>query len=166
MPDPRPAISLDSLRYEPLADRLSKVSLADLGRPGDGSETLRGWSDRLPSILAANSPMQLCDAILTARARQRPVLAALGGHVIKTGCGPYLGSAVILPEVFLKTVSMARNLGFSLEGLTTANLDFQQQYRGRLNVLERPGGQGIAITGHHELMIPLLHAAVISQIRT
>jgi hypothetical protein len=61
---------------------------------------------------------------------------------------------------------MAHNLGFSLEGLTTANLDFQQQYRGRLNVLERPGGPGIAITGHHELMTPLLHAAVISQIRT
>ena len=299
------------MRYEPLADRPSKVSLADLGRPGDGSETLQGWLDRLPSILAADSLKQLCNAIVAARASQRPVLAALGGHVIKTGCGPYLidwisrgiltgvvmngsaaihdlelaiagqtsedvgprlengtfgfakettdlfvkacdlaaerdcglgeslgeliitnggpgldssllvaahrshipatihvaigadivhmtpkldgaalgratltdfrtlgtlvaqlshgvwlnlGSAVILPEVFLKAVSMARNLGFSLDGLTTANLDFQQQYRGRLNVLERPGGQGIAITGHHELMIPLLHAAVISQI--
>ena len=69
-----------------------------------------------------------------------------------------------MPEVFLKAVSIARNLGFSLEGLTTANLDFQQQYRGRLNVLERPGGHGIAITGHHELLIPLLHAAVIARI--
>ena len=313
MPDSRPVLSLDSLRYEPLADRPSKVSLADLGRPGDGSETLRGWLDRLPSILAADSLKQLRDAILTARAHQRPVLAALGGHVIKTGCGPYLidwisrgiltgiamngsaaihdlelaiagqtsedvgprlengtfgfakettdlfvracdlamerdaglgeslgeliianggpgldssvlvaayrsripatihvaigadivhmtpkldgaalghatltdfrtlstlvaqlsggvwlnlGSAVIMPEVFLKAISIARNLGFSLEGLTTANLDFQQQYRGRLNVLERPGGQGIAITGHHELLIPLLHAAVLARIPT
>ena len=76
-----------------------------------------------------------------------------------------LGSAVIMPEVFLKTVAVARNLGFSLDGMTTANLDFQQQYRGRLNVLDRPGGSGIALTGHHELLIPLLHAAVATRIR-
>ena len=49
--------------------------------------------------------------------------------------------------------------------MTTANLDFQQQYRGRLNVLDRPGGAGIALTGHHELLIPLLHAAVASGTR-
>jgi hypothetical protein len=71
-----------------------------------------------------------------------------------------LGSAVVLPEVFLKAVAIARNLGHSLDGLTTANLDFDQKYRGLLNVLERPGHQGIALTGHHEIMIPLLHAAV------
>jgi hypothetical protein len=71
-----------------------------------------------------------------------------------------LGSAVVLPEVFLKAVAVARNLGRSLDGLTTANLDFEQKYRGLLNVLQRPGSEGIALTGHHELMIPLLHAAV------
>jgi hypothetical protein len=75
-----------------------------------------------------------------------------------------VGSAVVMPEVFLKTVSVARNLGFSLEGMTAANLDFQQQYRGRLNVLDRPGGAGIALTGHHELLIPLLHAAVVARL--
>jgi len=76
-----------------------------------------------------------------------------------------LGSAVVMPEVFLKTVSIARNLGRSLDGLTTANLDFDQKYRGLLNVLERPGGaQGIALTGHHEIMIPLLHAAVAASV--
>ena len=75
-----------------------------------------------------------------------------------------LGSAVIMPEIFLKAVSMARNLGFSLDGMTTANLDFHQQYRGRLNVLQRPGGEGIALTGHHELLIPLLHAAVVARL--
>ncbi len=75
-----------------------------------------------------------------------------------------LGSAVVLPEVFLKAVAIARNLGVSLDGLTTANLDFHQQYRGLLNVLQRPGAEGIALTGHHELMIPLLHAAVIARI--
>ena len=73
-----------------------------------------------------------------------------------------LGSAVVLPEVFLKAVSIARNLGHSLDGLTTANLDFDQKYRGLLNVLQRPGAEGVALTGHHELMIPLLHAAVIA----
>ena len=71
-----------------------------------------------------------------------------------------IGSAVVLPEVFLKTVAVARNLGRSLDGLTTANLDFDQKYRGLLNVLRRPGAEGVALTGHHELMIPLLHAAV------
>ncbi len=75
-----------------------------------------------------------------------------------------LGSAVVLPEVFLKAVAMARNLGRSLDGLTTANLDFNQQYRGLLNVLQRPGAEGIALTGHHELMIPLLHAAVVDRL--
>ncbi len=75
-----------------------------------------------------------------------------------------IGSAVVMPEVFLKAVSIARNLGHSLDGLTTANLDFDQKYRGMLNVLERPGAGGIALTGHHEILIPLLHAAVLSQL--
>ena len=75
-----------------------------------------------------------------------------------------IGSAVVMPEVFLKAVSIARNLGRSLDGMTTANLDFDQKYRGMLNVLERPGAEGIALTGHHEILIPLLHAAVLSTI--
>jgi hypothetical protein len=85
---------------------------------------------------------------------------------LKEGVWLNLGSAVVMPEVFLKTVAVARNLGFSLDGMTTANLDFQQQYRGRLNVLDRPGGAGIALTGHHELLIPLLHATVAAKIRS
>jgi hypothetical protein len=308
-----PPLDLEALRFEPLAQRPSKVRLADLGRPSDGAGGLEDLLDRLPSVLAAVSLKQLRDAIATAHMEGHHVLAALGGHVIKTGCGPYisdwiargivtgvamngsaaihdlelavaghtsedvgprladgsfgfaretselfvaacnrgaergiglgtalgelivehggpgldasvlvialrhqvpatvhvaigtdivhmtpqlkgaalgqvaladfrtlcslvaqleggvwlnLGSAVIMPEVFLKTVSIARNLGFSLDGMTTANLDFQQQYRGRLNVLERPGGAGIALTGHHEILIPLLHAAVAARIPT
>jgi hypothetical protein len=304
-------LDLDALRYEPLAERPSKVRLADLGRPAAGAGSLEGLLEGLPAVLAAQSLKQLRDAIVAAHAGGRHVLAAIGGHVIKTGCGPYLGdwiargiltglamngsaaihdlelaiaghtsedvgprlaagtfgfaretselfalacdraaergtglgaamgevilerggpgldasllvaaaragvpttvhvaigtdivhmtprldgaamgrasladfrilcglvahleggvwlnlgSAVVMPEVFLKTVSVARNLGFSLDGMTTANLDFQQQYRGRLNVLDRPGGAGIALTGHHELLIPLLHAAVIARI--
>ena len=311
MPNPDPPFDFDALRFEPLSGRPSKVRLADLGRPGDGGGTLEGLLEGLPDILAGRWLKQLRDAIVAAHARGGPVMAAIGGHVIKTGCGPYLndwiargiltgaamngsaaihdlelaiaghtsedvgprleagtfgfaretselfasactlaadrgiglgaalgdvilerggpgleasllvaarragvpatvhvavgtdivhmnprldgaaqgratladfrilcglvarlaggvwlniGSAVVMPEVFLKAVAVARNLGFSLDGMTTANLDFQQQYRGRLNVLDRPGGAGLALTGHHELLIPLLHAAVVARI--
>ena len=313
MSSPDSSLEFEALRYEPLSERPSKVRLAELGRPIDGTGTLEDLLDSLPAVLAAQSLKQLRDAIVLAHSQGRHVLAALGGHVIKTGCGPYLndwiargiltgvamngsaaihdlelaiaghtsedvgtrlasgtfgfaretsdlfvaacnratdqstglgaalgeviqkhggpgldasllvaarrkgipatvhvaigtdivhmtprldgaalgqatladfrtlcgvvarleggvwlnlGSAVIMPEVFLKTVAVAHNLGFSLDGMTTANLDFQQQYRGRLNVLDRPGGAGIALTGHHELLIPLLHAAVIARIST
>ena len=311
MSPPDLPLDFDALRFEPLAGRPSKVRLADLGRPVSGDGSLDGLLEGLPAVLAAQSLKQLRDAIVAAHAGGRHVLAAIGGHVIKTGCGPYLndwiargiltgvamngsaaihdlelaiaghtsedvgtrlsagtfgfaretselfalasdraagrgiglgaalgeaivdhggpgldasllvtalrkgvpatvhvaigtdivhmtpqldgaalgqssladfrilcglvarleggvwlnlGSAVVMPEVFLKTVAVARNLGFSLDGMTTANLDFQQQYRGRLNVLDRPGGAGIALTGHHELLIPLLHAAVAGRI--
>ena len=309
--DPLPPIDLNDLTFEPLADRASKVHLADLGRPGRPGPTLADWLDGLPDQLAGRSLKRLRDAIVKAHETNRLVVAALGGHVIKTGCGPYLidwmergilnglalngsaaihdlelaiagktsedvgprlmagtfgfaretsalfahackrateqsiglgealgvvveehggpgldqsvlvaairagvpltvhvaigtdivhmtpdldgaalgmasladfrklcelvsrmaggawlnlGSAVVLPEVFLKAVSIVRNLGRSLDGLTTANLDFDQKYRGLLNVLQRPGAEGVALTGHHELMIPLLHAAVVSAI--
>ena len=310
MANPEFPLDFDALRFEPLSERPSKVRLADLGRPTDGAGSLEDLLDGLPAVLAAQSLKQLRDAIVTAHSRSRQVLAALGGHVIKTGCGPYLndwiargiltgvamngsaaihdlelavaghtsedvgprltagtfgfaretsdlftdactraaekkiglgialgevilehggpgidtsllvtalrkkipatvhvaigtdivhmtsrldgaalgqasltdfrtlcgmvanleegvwlnlGSAVVMPEVFLKAVAVVRNLGYSLDGMTAANLDFQQQYRGRLNVLDRPGGAGIALTGHHELMIPLLHASVVSR---
>ena len=80
--------------------------------------------------------------------------------------GVYLnvGSAVILPEVFLKAVSVVRNLGYPLANFTTVNFDFLQHYRPRANVVNRPhaksGGHGYEITGHHEIMIPLLAAAL------
>lgn len=76
-----------------------------------------------------------------------------------------LGSAVVLPEVFLKAVSVVRNLGHPLAEFSTVNFDFLQHYRPRVNVVERPharsGGHGFAITGHHEIMIPLLAAALV-----
>lgn len=81
--------------------------------------------------------------------------------------GVYLnwGSAVLLPEVFLKAVSAVRNLGTPLRSLTTANFDFVQQYRGRENVVRRPtqgaGSRGYAITGHHEILFPLVAAALV-----
>lgn len=75
-----------------------------------------------------------------------------------------IGSAVLLPEVFLKAVSLARNLGHPVAPLTTANLDFLQHYRPLTNVVQRPTqgqGRGFRLTGHHEIMIPLLAALVI-----
>jgi hypothetical protein len=75
-----------------------------------------------------------------------------------------LGSAVILPEVFLKALTLARNLGHQASPLTTVNLDFVQHYRPLTNVVRRPtagAGRGLALTGHHELLFPLLAALVI-----
>lgn len=304
-------LDLDDLRYEPLADRPSKVGLHHLGRVSPPDPSIDAWIDALPRQLAGDGFRRLRDAVIAARVGGRKVVAAMGGHVIKTGCGPYLidwigrgilsglamngsaaihdlelavagrtsedvgprlmagtfgfaretsdlfalaceraaadglglgralgevvlehggpgmdssllvaayrggvpltvhvavgtdivhmtprldgaalgkatlddfrglcrtvadmaggvwlnlGSAVVLPEVFLKAVAIVRNLGVALDGLTTANLDFHQQYRGLLNVLQRPGAEGIALTGHHELMIPLLHAAVVARL--
>ncbi|WZO97931.1 hypothetical protein EP7_004983 [Isosphaeraceae bacterium EP7] len=304
-------IDLDALRYEPLAGRPSKVTIEDLGRPLGPKASLADLLGSLPRPLAGSGLRRLRDSIVLARTCGKPVAAAIGGHVIKTGCGPYLvdwidrrvlnalamngsaaihdlelavaghtsedvgprlmegtfgfaretsdlfaracaialasgcglgsalgrvvvehggpgldssvlvaayrrkvpltvhvavgtdivhmtgkldgaalgratlddfrtltevvarmsggvwlniGSAVVLPEVFLKAVAIVRNLGRPLDGLTTANLDFQQQYRGLLNVLQRPGAEGIALTGHHEIMIPLLHAAVLERL--
>jgi hypothetical protein len=75
-----------------------------------------------------------------------------------------IGSAVIMPETFLKAVSVARNFGADLSGLVTANLDKEARYRTRMNVLSRPSAAGIEIIGHHELLLPLLHAAVAAQL--
>ena len=310
---PKTRVNLDwqGLRFEPLDHRPSKVVLSDLGHPENAGGSVADWLDGLPNILAARGLKRLRDAIVKASRDGKSVAAAMGGHVIKTGCAPYLidlaqkgvidafalngsaaihdlelaiagktsedvgarlasgefgfatetsdlfakacdlaasngrglgealgavitehggpgldssllvaayrakilltvhvaigtdivhmnpkldgatlgkatlddfrllcayvagleggvwmnlGSAVVLPEVFLKTVSIVRNLGHSLDGLTTANLDFEQKYRGLLNVLQRPGAEGVALTGHHEIMIPLLHAAVVSQL--
>jgi len=86
--------------------------------------------------------------------------------VARLAGGVYLncGSAVILPEVFLKAVALARNQGASLEGLTTVNIDFVRMYRPETNVVTRAVGgigSGISLVGHHEILIPLLAAAVI-----
>lgn len=302
-----PDLEWSALRYEPLATRPSKVDLSQIGGLASPGASFSAFLDTLPNQLGGKNFRSLVNAIATASEENRRILAAAGGHVIKTGCGPYLadwmrrgvidglalngaasihdlelaisgqtsedvgprlhagtfgfaretsdlfaracrtarengeglgqclarlaaenagpgrdisvlvsahetgvpltvhvavgtdithmtpqldgadlgaatmndfrmlcrlvaglengvwlnlGSAVILPEVFLKAVAIARNLGHSLDGMTTANLDFQQQYRGLVNVLQRPGSQGIGLTGHHELLIPMLHLAL------
>lgn len=78
-----------------------------------------------------------------------------------------LGSAVLLPEVFLKTVALGRNLGHALKRITTVNMDFLPHYRPLTNVVRRPtqkGGRGYSLTGHHEIMVPLLAAAIIERL--
>lgn len=89
-------------------------------------------------------------------------------NVARLDRGVYLncGSAVVLPEVFLKAVALARNRGMSLSEITTVNLDFVRAYRAQVNVVTRPtagSGRGYSLVGHHEIMIPLLAAAVIEQ---
>ena len=84
------------------------------------------------------------------------------------GGGVYLnvGSAVVLPEVFLKAVTLARNLGHPVKGFSTANLDFIQSYRPGVNVVERPvagHGRGYRLTGHHEILVPLIAAALVER---
>jgi hypothetical protein len=85
------------------------------------------------------------------------VVASLEGGVWMN-----LGSAVMMPEVFLKAVSVARNLGRTLKEFTTVNLDMIQHYRPKANVLARPKGRAIAITGHHEILLPLVRAGVVA----
>src|SRR5213594_3451526 len=89
----------------------------------------------------------------------------LAGVMARLAGGVYLnlGSAVVLPEVFVKALNLARNVGHPVRDLTTIDMDFNRHYRPAVNVVGRPtaaGGRGIQLTGHHEIMFPLLWAAV------
>lgn len=85
---------------------------------------------------------------------------------LEGGVAVNIGSAVVLPEVFLKAVTVARNLGYKINKFTTANFDMINQYRPHQNVVTRPtakGGKGYNITGHHEIMLPLLYRSIIEK---
>ena len=89
------------------------------------------------------------------------LVAVVGG--LSRGVVVNLGSAVVMPEVFLKALNLARNLGARVGGFSAADMDFIRHYRPRMNVVERPtrgSGRGFALTGHHEIMLPLLAAAI------
>jgi hypothetical protein len=91
------------------------------------------------------------------------VVAGLEGGVYLN-----LGSAVIMPEVFLKAVTLARNLGHPVNRITTVNMDFLPHYRPQTNVVRRPtqkGGKGHLLIGHHEIMVPLLAAGVLERLQ-
>ena len=154
---------------------------------GIGEAVTRYLHDRQPqfardSVLAAAArlgiPVTVHVAIGTDVIHMHPAAsgAALGegslrdfryfvSNVARLERGVYLncGSAVVLPEVFLKAVALARNRGIPLAALTTVNLDFVRLYRPQTNVVSRPtagSGRGYSLVGHHEIMIPLLAAAV------
>lgn len=306
-------IDLSKVKTYPIQNRKNKVTIADFAQVPHAGQTLRGWLDSLPNILAGKDFVELIDAIIKARSNSRPVIAMMGGHVIKCGLNPIIismmeknvitgiamngagsihdfeiaiigetsedvatniedglfgmwdetgglmnsaiiegknqnigmgkalgqklieinakyqsysilasavrlnvpltvhvaigtdiihqhpqadgsaigqtsftdfrifaseiadldggvllnfGSAVIMPEVFLKALSVVRNLGHKVTEFTTANFDMIQHYRPKENILKRPtkmGGKGYAITGHHEIMIPLLACAVLDK---
>ncbi len=90
------------------------------------------------------------------------LVATLKGGVIFN-----VGSAVILPEVFLKALSLARNLGYPAHAFTAVDMDFIRHYRPRINVVDRPtrtGGKGISLLGHHEILLPLLVGGVLEAV--
>jgi len=94
----------------------------------------------------------------------------LASLVSRLGGGVYinLGSAVLMPEVFVKALNLARNVGHRVRALTTIDMDFNRHYRPAVNVISRPtalGGRGIQLTGHHEIMFPLLWAVVEESLR-
>ena len=108
-----------------------------------------------------------CDPAALGRATHLDFRTFAGQVAALGGGGVYLnvGSAVLLPEVFLKAVTLARNLGHEIADFATANLDFIQSYRPSTNVVHRPtaagAGRGYSLTGHHELLVPLLAAALV-----
>ena len=108
------------------------------------------------------------DGALTGKATLRDfrlftgVVSTLDGGVFLN-----IGSAVIMPEVFLKALTVARNLGYKVKRFTTVNMDFIQHYRPLTNVVRRPtatGGRGYTLTGHHEILLPLLYAGIVEEL--
>jgi hypothetical protein len=319
--DTPPPLDLSRLKLKSREQRAHKVQVTALGRAVDPGCSFADWFDALPDFLGARQLRRTVEAIVAARRAQRPVVFAIGGHVIKTGCAPLvidliergvvtalaangsvaihdlelaetgttseevaetirdgsfgmvletcermnaaaargadgrglgralgellderaapfkhlsvfvaaaragipatvhvaigtdtvhvhpdadgaalgratladfraicavvarlgarkpgqaggvwlnIGSAVVLPEVFLKAVSVARNLGHDLDGLHAANFDMLQHYRPTQNVISRPvqPGHGHAVTGHHELLLPLLRQAVLERLES
>jgi hypothetical protein len=138
----------------------------------DASILLQAYRRRIPVTvhvaIGTDTPHNhpLADGRAIGGASHRDFLL-FSGMVAKLGHGGvYLnvGSAVVLPEVFLKAVTLARNLERELDYFTTVNLDFLQHYRPLENVVRRPtmgGGKGYALTGHHEILLPLLAAALV-----
>jgi hypothetical protein len=159
-----------------MGEALGRRFVAEPRPPGSGSSLLAAaYGNRTPVTvhvaIGTDTPHlhPAADPAAIGRATHRDLrlFCRLVSQLDSGGVYLNLGSAVIMPEVFLKAVSVVRNLGCRLQDFTTVNLDFLQHYRPRVNVIERPhtrsGGRGIAITGHHELMVPLLAAALVER---
>ncbi len=162
-------------RGEGLGEALGRA-LVEAGAPHAGLSLLaEAWRAGIPATVhvalgtdtihthpAANGADLGETSLRDLRILAHTLLEARGATVLN------LGSAVILPEVFLKALTAAVNLGADLAGLTTVNVDQIQHYRPRVNVLERPtraaGGRGLALTGQHEILVPLLAHAVLARL--
>jgi len=146
-----------SLQHTPFAEH---SLLAQAGRAGVPVTVHVAIGTDTPHTHPAVNPA----ALGTATHYDFRLFCTLAAQMNEGGVYLNIGSAVIMPEVFLKAISAVRNLGHPLANFTTANFDFLQHYRPRMNVVERPhagsGGKGYSITGHHELMIPLLAMAL------
>jgi len=157
---------------EALGRRLDEIAAAEFAR---ASLVLEAWRAATPVTvhvaIGTDTPHMHPSldpaAIGSATHRDFRLLCSLVASLDDGGVYLNVGSAVVLPEVFLKAVSAVRNLGHPLAGFTTVNLDFLQHYRPKLNVVERPhagsGGAGYSLTGHHELLVPLLAACLIEK---
>jgi hypothetical protein len=152
-----------------------------LGRHLDDLDCPHADCSLVLAAYRANIPCTIHVALGTDIVHMHPHVcgAALGGAsmidfrllcslvaTMRQGVWLNLGSAVVLPEVFVKAVSVVRNFGHDLAGLITVNVDKQVQYRSRVNVLERPAAEGIELIGHHEILLPLLHAVVACRMAT
>lgn len=143
------------------------------GLPHHGVSLLAAaWRRRLPATVHVALGTDIvhmhpaCDPAAVGRASHLDFRTFAGEVAQLGGGGVYLnvGSAVLLPEVFLKAVTLARNLGHELRDFATANFDFIQSYRPNTNVVQRPTkgvGRGYSLTGHHELLVPLFAAALL-----
>lgn len=140
------------------------ATAAELGIPATVHVAIGADTVHMPAM--ANGA-QIGRATITDFRLLCSVVRDMGATADDGPCGVWcnVGSAVLLPEVFLKAVSVARNLGADLDNLTTVNLDMLRQYRPTQNVLNRPvaQGRGHDIAGHHEILLPLLRQAIIER---
>lgn len=151
------------------------AKLEEVGKPGlrEQSVLYAAWKHNVPVTvhlaMGTDTPHThpLADGAALGRGTHHDfkLLCGIASEISNGGVYVNCGSAVVLPEVFLKVVSSVRNLGVKLENFTTVNFDFLQHYRPKMNVVERPhakaGGKGYSLTGHHEIMIPLIAALLI-----
>jgi len=157
---------------EALGAALSKLAPTE---HAEASLLLQAWHSRVPVTVHVaigtdtphTHPAVDGAALGAATHRDFRLFCTLVSQLNHGGVYINAGSAVVMPEVFLKALSSVRNLRHEVREFTTVNLDFLQHYRPRANVLDRPhaqsGGRGYALTGHHEIMIPFLSAALIER---
>lgn len=157
---------------EALGRRLDKIAPPEHARE---SVLYRAWQERVPVTVhfaigtdtPHTHPAVDAAALGITTHRDFRLFCSLVAALDAGGVYINAGSAVVMPEVFLKALSCVRNLGHEVRDFVTVNLDFLQHYRPRVNVVERPhaqaGGKGYALTGHHEIMIPLLAAILIEK---